>query len=118
MSVLPTISIIISLFTKTSKHINVKKFFLFCLSLFPLAATSQNIEISGVILDSLSLTAIPYATIGLFSVADSTPRGATISDTTGVFSLKTNRNGRHTLIITSLGKQTYRKPIYMRKGKS
>ncbi len=95
--------------------------FIFCL--FGLCAVyaqepSTALTVSGNLFDSDLKEPIVQATIQLFTAADSTFVGGTVSDNRGIFSVEAPSNGTYKLKITSVGYQPIQREVTIRNNRS
>ncbi|GAB4144004.1 MAG: TonB-dependent receptor [Bacteroidia bacterium] len=91
--------------------------FLFCLfgiQLFsqPGQGAPAQGTVIGIIKDSITGEPLEYAAVGVFSAADSSAKGGTVTDKSGSFTIRQVPNGKYYLRITFVGYNTsYSKPF-------
>lgn len=91
-------------FFPTFEKINLMNrfFIVFCFLLTLQTAQAQNSKLSGIVKDSLSKTAIAYASIGLMDANDKIVDGM-MTDTAGSFCFSNLKNGKYSLTIKFIG---------------
>ena len=90
-----------------------RQFSLLFLLFLSLPAFGQ-VEVKGSIIEKESKTPIEQAAVRLLSVKDSSLVSGAITDTKGVFSLKSVRNGDYLLNITYIGFESIERPLNVR----
>ena len=77
-----------------------------------------NVQIKGVITDSLTNETVPYATVKLLGKANPrTPLKAVAADDNGSFQLSMNKKGEYLLTVEYIGKKTLVKPVVVGDAK-
>ncbi len=79
--------------------------------LFPLISLAQERIVTGIVQDAENSGALPGATVQLLSLQDSTRMFAAITNTNGRFILKEVKGRGFTLVIRSIGYNTYRQQV-------
>ena len=96
--------------------------FLTLWGLMPQSAQAQfenrRLTISGQLLDANEKEPMIQATIQLFTVADSTFVGGTVSDDRGNFSIEAPSNGTYRLKISSVGYQAIEREVTLRRDQN
>ncbi|MGB5944010.1 MAG: outer membrane beta-barrel family protein [Leeuwenhoekiella sp.] len=84
----------------------MRYFMISCLFLFSLSISAQSYSINGVVEDEMQ-EPLPYATVSLTNIVDSTLVKASITGENGKFQLENIPSGNYSLTITSVGFQPY-----------
>lgn len=89
-------------------------------STLPLSAQTANstYTVKGMLCDSLTREPEAYATVRLLSLPAGKPVKVTTTNDNGSFAIGTNRSGKYTLELVSLGKQPVRRTVSLGKEQS
>lgn len=79
-------------------------------------AQVAEVQVSGLVADSLTQTGVPYATIEFASLSNSEQRGGIVTDAEGLFSQRLSTPGSYRLTIRSVGYETKQMTIEVSAG--
>ncbi|MBI4647191.1 MAG: TonB-dependent receptor [Bacteroidia bacterium] len=95
-----------------------KFFIIFLLIQVPISVYSQKNLISGKITDSSSNNPLPFCTVRILNITDSTLLAGTISDSLGIFQLEVNKKGIYLCVLNYIGYNEKRIKIEIKNKKT